>query len=171
MVTLYIASSLDGFIADKKGGIDWLENPELHEKDEDYGYSEFIKAIEVTFMGGNTYEQVLGFGEWHYGDLDNYIFTSSLKVESKHGKAIKSLDEVASIIREKNCWLIGGGKLNDEFLRRDLIDKIILNTMPVILGKGIPVFNEEVNLKQFSLLKHRSYPNGVIQYYLSKVDK
>ncbi|MEQ8358417.1 MAG: dihydrofolate reductase family protein [Cytophagales bacterium] len=171
MVTLYIASSLDGFIADEKGGIDWLENPELHEKDEDYGYGDFIKEIEVTFMGGNTYEQVLGFGVWHYGDLENYIFTSSLKVDSNHGKAIKSVDEVINIIPKKNCWLIGGGRLNDEFLRRGLIDKIILTTIPVFLGKGIPIFNVKVNSNHFSLEKHRSYPNGVIQYYLSKADK
>lgn len=171
MITLYIATSLDGFIADKNGGIDWLENPELHEKGEDYGYGDFIKDIEVTFMGRNTYLQLQGFGEWHYGDKENYIFTSSGKVNPKHGKTVNSLEDILPIIKSKNCWLIGGGRLNDLFLKDNLIDKIILTTMPVLLGKGIPLFRETIPENRFSLEKHQSYPNGVIQYFLLKADR
>lgn len=168
MVTLYIATSLDGFIADENGGIDWLENPEMHEEGEDYGYSEFIKGIDVTFMGRKTYDQVQGFGEWHYSEKDNFIFTSRPGINAEHGKAVTSLEEVMDEIKRKNCWLIGGESLNSEFLKMDLIDLIILTTMPVFLGKGIPLFTETMDPSKFSSQKHLMYPKGVAQYYLQR---
>ena len=171
MVTLYIATSLDGFIAEENGGLDWLENPKLHAEGEDYGYVDFLKDIEVTLMGRKTYDQVRGFGEWPYSDKENYIFTSTGQVDPKHGKAIKSIDEVLSIISEKNCWLIGGGGLNNEFLKKNLIDKIILTTMPVFLGKGIPLFNSTEGSSNLIYKSHKGFPNGVVQYHFSKQNK
>src|SRR3712207_517414 len=68
-VKLFIATSLDGFIADRDGGVDWLF------ADGDYGYAAFFDSIETLIMGRRTYEQVLGFGEWPYGEKPTYVFT------------------------------------------------------------------------------------------------
>lgn len=168
MVVLYIATSLDGFIAKTDGSIDWLENPELHEEGEDYGYAEFIKSIEVTFMGRKTYDQVQGFGEWHYSNQENFIFTTRPGIDPKHGKGVSSIDEVLEVIKEKNCWLIGGESLNTAFLKRDLIDRIILTTLPVFLGEGIPLFKTPIDPAKFRSGKHLIYPRGIAQYYLDR---
>jgi len=107
-VKLFIATSLDGFIAERDGGVDWLFT------DNDYGYTSFFDSIETLILGRRTYEQVLGFGEWPYGEKPTYVFTRGAPGGDHPHVEFVSSD--AGPLVEKNCaiaprgtsgWLVG----------------------------------------------------------------
>lgn len=160
--SVYIATSLDGFIADKKGGLDWLEsvpNPEQN----DMGYPAFMERIDALVMGRNTFETVLGFDvPWPY---EKPVFVLSNRLEkipdSHQGKAhlIKgSLASVLKQIHEKGYkrLYIDGGKTIQEFLKQDLIDEMIITTFPILLGGGTPLFGELAKPLDFELISNQN---------------
>lgn len=142
---VYIAQSLDGFIAKKGGDITWLEefpNPD----GSDFGFSDFMKKIDALLMGRNTYEKVLTFGFWPY-EKPVYVISNTIKVvpENLEGKVFIVRGEILEILESlENKGLksiyVDGGKLIQSFLSEDLIDTMIITTMPVILGEGLPLF-------------------------------
>ena len=153
---VYIATSLDGFIATKDGGLDWLMEVPNPEKS-DYGFSEFISQIDALVMGRNTFEKVLSFGEWPYNKI---VFVLSNRLtdipEKLKGKAEVIKGNLKTIInqlktRGYNNLYIDGGKVIQSFLKEDLIDEMIITRIPVLLGDGIPLFN---NLKQSLKFRH-----------------
>jgi dihydrofolate reductase len=114
-VTLYIASSVDGYIARKDGSIDWLPPPVTDETD--YGYAEFYSSIDAVLMGSRTYEQVLAFGDWPYVDRPAHVFTTRL-LSRPPGADVKFWNILPSDIVEylentgmKHAWLVGGSTL------------------------------------------------------------
>ena len=142
---VYIAQSLDGFIAKKGGDITWLEefpNPD----GSDFGFSDFMKKIDALLMGRNTYEKVLTFGFWPY-EKPVYVVSNTIKVvpENLEGKVFIVRGEIIEILESleskglKSIY-VDGGKLIQSFLSEDLIDTMIITTMPVILGEGLPLF-------------------------------
>ncbi len=142
---VYIAQSLDGFIAKKGGDITWLEefpNPD----GSDFGFSDFMKKIDALLMGRNTYEKVLTFGFWPY-EKPVYVVSNTIKVvpENLEGKVFIVRGEILEILESleskglKSIY-VDGGKLIQSFLSEDLIDTMIITTMPVILGEGLPLF-------------------------------
>lgn len=142
---VYIAQSLDGFIAKKDGDIAWLEefpNPD----GSDFGFSDFMKKIDALLMGRNTYEKVLTFGFWPY-DKPVYVVSNTIKVvpENLKEKVFIVRGEIFEILKNlenkglKNIY-VDGGKLIQSFLSEDLIDTMIITTIPVILGEGLPLF-------------------------------
>ena len=144
--SVYIATSLDRFIADKAGRIDWLEtvpNPDQV----DMGYSAFISTIEAIVMGRNTYEKVLSFGiEWPYEKPVFVLSTTLSGVPTElHGRVQFLKGNLRSILDEihsqgyKNLY-IDGGNIIQQFLKEDLIDEMIITTIPVLLGDGVPLF-------------------------------
>jgi dihydrofolate reductase len=142
---VYIACSLDGFIARKDGSIDWLmdiPNPE----NSDYGFSDFMERIDGIMMGRNTFETVLSFGQWPYTKAV-YVLSSTLKevpthlrhkAEVVHG----DLQDIISSLKSKGIGhlYIDGGRTIQSFLKQDLIDELIITRIPIILGSGIPLF-------------------------------
>ena len=125
-VKLFIATSLDGFIAERDGGVDWLFT------DNDYGYTSFFDSIETLIMGRRTYEQVLGFGEWPYGEKPTYVFTRGAPggdhphvefVSSDAGPLVEKLRHRSS----GDIWLVGGAALVSVFRELHLIDEYILS--------------------------------------------
>lgn len=142
---VYIAQSLDGFIAKKDGDITWLEefpNPD----GSDFGFSDFMKKIDALLMGRNTYEKVLTFGFWPY-EKPVYVISNTIKVvpENLEGKVFIVRGEIIEILESlENKGLksiyVDGGMLIQSFLYEDLIDTMIITTMPVILGEGLPLF-------------------------------
>jgi len=167
-IKLYIACSLDGFIARKNGSIDWLtkyeNNPET-----DYGYSEFYASIGTVLMGRKTYEQVLGFGDWPYGEKKTYVFTRQ-KEPLRREKNIEFVSgNVGEFVRrlkgntEEDLWLVGGSQLIKVFLEEDLVQDLIVFVVPIILGSGIPLFDrigEEIRLRTG---KVERYENGLVR--------
>ena len=142
---IYIATSLDGYIAKKDGGIDWLTdipNPE----GSDFGFGEFLKCIDAIVMGRNTFELVLTFNEWPY-NKPVFVLSETLHSlpENLEGKAEISKGDPESIVKEMNSrghinLYIDGGKTIQGFLKQGLIDEMIITRIPVLLGDGIPLF-------------------------------
>ena len=152
---VYIATSLDGFIATSDGSIDWLDeipNP----SHSDYGYAEFMKGIDAIVMGRNTFEKVLSFGDWVY-DKPVFILSNTLTELPQDilDKATIVRVEINKLIEQlnfqgyKNLY-IDGGQIVQIFLKEDLIDEMIITTIPIILGDGFPLFgklNKKLNFK------------------------
>ncbi|MCB0620609.1 MAG: dihydrofolate reductase [Saprospiraceae bacterium] len=165
-IRLYIAISLDGWIAKPDGDVAWLDQIPTPEG-EDYGYAEFYAGIDTTLMGFNTYREVLGFGiPFPYPDKTNYVFTRQTdQADTEHVKFITA--DPATFLRElrtgpgADIWLIGGGQLNSALLQHDLIDEMWVFVMPIVLGHGIPLFAPPLPEKQLTLLHHQTYPSGV----------
>ena len=167
-IKLYIACSLDGFIARENGSIDWLTEYEKN-LGTDYGYSEFYSSIGTVLMGRKTYEQVLGFGDWPYGEKKAYVFTRQKepKLREKNVEFISGdIGEFARQLKkntEEDIWLVGGSQLIKVFLEEDLVQDLIVFFVPVILGSGIPLFDQiqkEIGLK---LINTERYESGLVR--------
>ena len=166
---VFIATSLDGNIADKNGGIDWLHsipNP----NNNDMGYGEFFSQIDALVMGRTTFETICGFDmEWPY-KKPVYVLSNSLTNVPKEykGKAEivnGSLKEILNKIHKKGCnsLYIDGGKTIQNFLKEDLIDEITITTIPYLLGGGIPLFSELPNRLDFECVGSKIYLEQVVQ--------
>jgi len=168
-IILYIATSLDGFIARKDGSVDWLSPYEKGQ--EDYGYNEFFKKIGTVIMGNTTYKQVLTFGEFPYRGKDCFVFTRN-KEKSKDENVTfvsKNAKDFISQLREnKNIWLVGGASIIDEFLKFDLIDEFIITIIPILLGEGIPLFRGRSNEKNLKLIDVKTFDQGLVQLHYER---
>ncbi len=165
---VYIATSLDGFIATSDGGLDWLEevpNPEQS----DYGYAEFIKGIDAIVMGRNTFEKVITFSQWVY-DKPVFILSNSLTKLPEHilDRAEIIRGDIKELITQlnqkgyKNLY-IDGGRVIQSFLQEDLIDEMIVTSVPILLGKGISLFGELEQHLQFRHKKTQIYSNALVK--------
>lgn len=166
---LYIATSLDGFIARKDGSVDWLSPYENGQ--EDYGYKEFLKKIGIVIMGNTTYKQVLSFGEFPYRGKDCFVFTRNKEKHTDENVTFvsKNAKDFISQLREnKNIWLVGGASIIDEFLKFDLIDEFIITIIPILLGEGIPLFKGRSNEKNLELIDVKTFDTGLVQLYYKR---
>jgi len=144
---IYIATSLDGYIATKDGGIEWLTeipNP----NNSDYGFNDFIQKIDAIVMGRNTFEKVLSYGQWPY-TKKVFVLSSRLKKvpEGLADKVEIIAGDVRSVTDDLNKrgyfnLYIDGGKVVQGFLREGLIDEMIVTRIPILLGSGIPLFGK-----------------------------
>jgi len=167
-IKLYIASSLNGKIAEKDGSVDWLYVKEGDEQP-DYGYNKFYESIDTTIQGSSTYKQVESWGiEFPYPNKKNYVITRNkdLKnneyvefVSENHVEFVKELQKQDG----KDIWLIGGGLVNTMLLNAGLIDEIHLFTMPIILQDGIELFESLPNRTDLKLIKSQSHDTGAIE--------
>lgn len=164
---LYIAASLDGFIARRDGSIDWLPCPEAD--GEDYGYGAFIAAVDMLLMGRKTYEQVLGFGEWPYAGKRCVVFSGS--AAERRDARVEFVDcDVAALVRDLReapgdgvIWIAGGAEIVAACLGGDVVDEIILTTAPVLLGEGVRLFPETGWSTRLDLVDARSFADGLVQ--------
>jgi dihydrofolate reductase len=162
-IVLYIATSLDGFIAGKEGNTDWLFT------DGDFGYQAFYDSIDTTLMGYNTYFFIRQFPEFPYPDKMNYVF--SRKKRSPENRPVEFIfGDVAAFCKQlkkqegKNIWLVGGGQINSILLNAGLIDQMIISIHPVALGQGIKLFRDaNLDKFQFNLVKHEVFDRGLVQ--------
>ncbi|AHM58187.1 hypothetical protein EAL2_808p06840 (plasmid) [Peptoclostridium acidaminophilum DSM 3953] len=171
-VILYIAQSLDGFIADENGGIDWLAAVEL--PGEDYGYSDFINNVDTVIMGRRTYETVLSFGiEFPHKDIECYVMSTTLEgfnpdVEFFNGD-IGDLIRMLELEDGKDIFIDGGSEVVRELRERDLIDEYIISIVPILLGKGTRLFKESSNRRNLRLLESKAFESGLVQVRYVKV--
>ena len=168
--SVYIAASLDGFIARENGGLDWLPTGDPGNGGGDDDFDEFMRSIDVLVMGRHTYEQVLTFGKWPYGDK-RVVLLSSRKltlpdslpktVTVSSGTPQEIIDHLAA--QGAQHLYIDGGITNQNFLAAGLIDRLIITTIPVLLGSGIPLFGPlsgDINLRHEET---RSLASGLVQ--------
>lgn len=167
-VVLYIAMSLDGYIADNQGGVAWL-NGQGNDTENMDTYSEFVKDIDTILMGRNTYNQIvteLSPTEWPYRDFTTYVFThnkskSTEKIEFTDENPVKLLKALKAC-NGKDIWICGGADLIGQLRRSDLIDKYIVTIIPTLLGKGIRLFGEIEKEQKLFLTKTQKY-NGMVE--------
>jgi len=171
--TLYIATSKDGFIADKNGSLDWLSYAE-HEG-EDYGFTEFFGSVDYLIMGEKTYEQILSFGEWPYEGIHTFVFTNKddLPNESEDVSFFKGtpkefLDAVPIESLVTRIWLVGGGELAQSFEKEGLIDEYIITELPLELKDGIPL-GINFNNPQIQKLETKKYKKDIIQKHFARI--
>lgn len=155
---IYIATSLDGFIATIDGGLDWLVDIPNPDKS-DYGFNDFIEQVDGIVMGRNTYEKVLSFGEWPYSKRV-FVLSNKLKtIPEKLTDRVEILSgEPKTLIKNLNDkgyqnLYIDGGKVIQNFLDEDLIDEMIITRIPILLGEGIPLFGKLSKQIKFDLVK------------------
>ena len=167
--SVYIATSLDGYIADKNNGIEWLDSVPISEND-DMGYGEFTKNIDALVMGRTTFETVLSFDvDWPY-EKPVFVLSNSLNEipESPKDKAylVKgNLTEILAQIHKKGYLrlYIDGGRTIQSFLKEDLIDEMIITNFPILLGGGSPLFSELPKELTFELVRSKVFSNQLVQ--------
>ena len=174
---VFIATSLDGYIADKNGGIDWLHaipNPD----NIDMGYAEFTSQIDALVMGRATFETICAFDmDWPY-DKPVFVLSKTLKEipEDYKDKAILTkgtLTEVLDQIHQRgfHSLYIDGGKTIQSFLDEDLIDEMIITIIPILLGGGIPLFSKLSAELEFACKESQVYLDKIVQNRFTRVRK
>ena len=168
-VILYIAQSLDGYIARTDGNLDWLPQ-EISGKMNKF-YSEFSQQVDTILMGRKTYDQivtVLSPNQWPYSNKISYVWTST-KTESLYDSVHFMDKDLVSFVKElkqqegKNIWVLGGGSLVAELIKNNLIDEYSIAIVPVILGEGIPLFPKDNKNTVFLKMNECFEENGMIQ--------
>lgn len=145
-VILYVAVSLDGYIADREGKVDRLLGKDPEYKG-DYGYSEFLSGVDTVVMGMKTYRQItteLSPEEWPYQNLKSYIFTRQ-EIDDRRGIAFIQRKPEKFLLEMKakpgkDIWICGGSNLANQLMDAGIIDEYHLHIMPVVLGGGVPLF-------------------------------
>lgn len=166
---VFIAQSLDGYIADKNGGLEWLES-EPNPDGLDMGYSTFISKIDAIVMGRVTFETICNFGiDWPFTKpvfvLSNNLKSLDKKFKNKVEIVNGSLVTVLETINAKgyNKLYIDGGQVIQSFLREDLIDELTITSMPILLGGGHSLFGDLDQKLSFDLIKSEIFLDAVVQ--------
>lgn len=167
-VVYYVAASLDGYIADAQGGIDWLSD--ATDPDEgDYGYAAFYATVDALVMGRTTYDQVRGFGAWPYAGRPAFVFTHTPPEHATHdhpevtfvggdpAEVLARFDDAATV------WLVGGGRLAASFQAAGLLDELYLTVLPILLGDGVPLLPVGGPQTLLTLTDATPYASGVVQ--------
>ena len=166
-VSLFIAMSLDGYIADSEGGVSWLTGQGDDSENID-SYSEFVKDIDTILMGRNTYHQLvteLSPDVWVYDDFITYVITHEEDVSSE--KIIFANENPGDLIKKlkkqhgKGIWVCGGADIVQQLVNENLIDIYYITVIPTILGSGIRLFENGKNEIKLKLLHTQTY-NGMI---------
>ena len=171
-VVIYIATSLDGYIARANGDIDWLsvvERPGV-----DYGYEGFIETVDTIIVGRKTYDKVLSMGiKYPPNDKQCYIITRQVKAQE--GNIIFYNENIAELINRlksqngKNIFCDGGAEIVNILMKNDLIDEYIISTIPVLLGNGIRLFDDFRKKSELKLLSSRSFASGLVQNHYRRI--
>lgn len=166
---VFIATSLDGFIARKDGAIDWLPGLDS-DPGENYGYDAFIASVDGLVMGRNSFEKVLEFGEWPYPKpvmvMSRTLDPSTLRADLRDKVEISSaspralMDELAG--RGWRRVYVDGGQVIQSFLREGLIADMVVTRVPVLLGEGLPLFGPLASDVALEHIETRSYPSGLV---------
>ncbi|WP_407270285.1 dihydrofolate reductase family protein [Radiobacillus sp. PE A8.2] len=167
-LVLYIATSLDGYIATNEESLDWLFQVE---GEGDNGYSEFYKSVDTILIGKKTYDWVMTHeaGEFPYKNKQCYVFTRTVMQNTKDVSFING--DIVDFIHQlkekegKNIWIVGGGDLLQSFIKEKLIDELIITVAPTIIGKGIPLFKEGEYQLDLTLKATRTYNQFVELHY------
>jgi dihydrofolate reductase len=177
--SVYIATSLDGFIAREDGSIEWLmEANTTVPPGEDCGYAAFMSTVDVLIMGRNTYEQVADFEPSPY-DGRRVVVLTSRDVAFRRGPDIQlessseTPQELLNRLSSEGCKhaYVDGGKVIQSFLSQGLIDRLTITTIPVLIGQGRSLFGKIPNDVQLKLAHSKAYEFGFIQStYLARTD-
>lgn len=163
---LYIAISLDGFVAGPNDDISWL----FPYNDVDYEFNEFFSGIGAIIQGKRAYEIEQKNGWETPTPVPTFVLSHNLPERNpQRGSFIFTNDDISEVLKQakqltgKNVWIEGGANVAQQFLERDLIDEIVLSIVPVILGDGIRLFGETHKTIEFALREVRQFDKGLVQ--------
>lgn len=170
-VVLYIACSIDGYIAGPNGELDFLS--QVEKQGEDYGYQEFVNSVDTVIMGRKTYDKVLSFGiPFPHADKTCYIVTRSAKPskDSVHFYTgnLKTLVTDLKSKEGKTIFIDGGAELVALLLEENLVDDIIVSIIPSILGDGIRLFKTQNTASSWELVSAKTFDTGLVQLHYRK---
>jgi dihydrofolate reductase len=169
--SVFVGVSLDGFIARPNGDLDWLMGEGGGDSAE-YGYNEFIADIHAIVMGRRTFEKVLTFDKWYYGDKRVVVLSHQpldLSVAQARGGVVERMAgspaEIVSKLAASGAsrLYVDGGITIQEFLHAGLIHRLIISRLPVLIGEGIPLFSSLPHDIRLSHVTTRTYPGGMVQ--------
>ena len=169
--SVFIATSLDGFIAREDGRIDWLDQANQSvPPGKDCGYGEFMSTVDALVMGRKSFETVLTFPEWPYGDLPVFVLTSTMsEVPEGAPASVQMLDGEPAIVVEaltdagyEHLYIDGGATIHG-FLMEGLINEITITTVPILIGNGRRLFAEFEGELPVQLISSVAYDFGFVQ--------
>jgi dihydrofolate reductase len=165
---LYIAMSLDGYIAKPNDNLDFLSIVE--KEGEDYGYAEFIATVDAVIVGRKTYDKVISMGyDFPHTDKDAYILTRTPRPPVGNVKFYT--DDLTVLVNKlksgkgKNIFCDGGAEIVNELLKSDLIDECIISVIPILVGNGTRLFKDERPEQKLELVSVKSFDTGLIQLH------
>ena len=179
-VQYYLAQSLDGYIAEGNGGLEWLtgfegdgqvDAPEAGPMSTDGAYDRFFAGVGALAMGSGTYEFILAEAResWPYSEVPSWVFSSrelpvpaGADVRFARGDVRAVVDQILDAAGERNVWVVGGGELATQFADQDLLDELHLTIVPVILGEGISTFAQRLR-RSLALTGVRPFRNGMVE--------
>lgn len=165
-VRVFMATSLDGFIAGKGDDLSWLPDPV--DANDDHGYAAHMATIGCLLFGRRTYDVVLGFGSWPYGEMPMVVATSRPldppvpTVQAASGDIASLIGKARELAAGKDIYL-DGGNLIRQALDAGLVDQMTLTLIPTILGEGIPLFAGCAKRHRLQLQSSRSLPGNLVQ--------
>lgn len=175
-LSLFIATSLDGYIAKPNDDLDFLKTVE--KEGEDYGYAAFTADVDTIILGRKTYDYVLReVGPSHYdnGNRDVYVITRTEKpAAGRTTYYTGSLVELVNRLKSGSGGTIycdGGGEVIDELLKHDLVDELTISVIPILVGSGVRLFRDNRPEQALELLNVKSFESGLVQlHYRRKRD-
>jgi dihydrofolate reductase len=164
-ISVFCGASVDGFIARTNGDLDFLP-----EDCEPHGYDEFIASVDAIVIGRKTFEKVLSFGGWAYGDKRAVVLSSRpIDLSAVVGGVVEQMGGAPAEIIERlaatgaTSLYIDGGVTIQGFLRAGLIQRLIVTRVPVLIGDGIPLFGSLPHDVRLRHVATRHYPSGLVQ--------
>ncbi|MBE9030369.1 dihydrofolate reductase [filamentous cyanobacterium LEGE 11480] len=172
-ISVFIATSLDGFIARENGDLDWLDAANATvPADEDCGYAAFMAEIDTLVMGRNTYEQVLSFGQWPYGDMPVVVLSRNLidfpaRLPDTISHSAETPEALCDRLAAKGIKhiYVDGGITIQRFLAAGLVDQLIITVIPTILGVGKPLFGPLTQDIQLQCISTKAFEFGFVQLH------
>jgi dihydrofolate reductase len=162
--SVFIATSIDGYIARADGTFDFLSVVER--PNEDYGFAEFFASVDALVIGRNTYETALAFPEWPYAGKRCIVLTHR-ETPTVHGEQFFAGEPAALVdqlgLSGAQRLYVDGGAVIRQFLLEGLIDDLTLSIVPVLLGSGIALFGSELPEQRLKLESSRAYESGLVQ--------
>jgi len=164
--SVFIATSLDGYIARLDGSLDWLPGDDV----EEHGFTEFFASVDALVIGRKTFETVLTFGQWAYGTKPVIVLTSHPgAVIPPPGAVCEAMDASPAEVVARLSSLgiehiyVDGGITIQRFLAAGLIQRVIITRIPVLIGSGVPLFGHLSSDIRFEHVKTQAYNSGLVQ--------
>ena len=163
-VVVYVAMSLDGFIAGPDGQLDWLEGAAA--AGEDYGFEDLLRGVDAVAMGRRTWDVIAGIDDLPYGDRPLYVFTHR-PAPARAGVTFWQRDPAAAVAdwaeRGHRAVYVDGGTLVSAFLAEGLVDALTITVVPTLLGAGLPLFHDRARSTALALEGVQHWPSGMVQ--------
>jgi dihydrofolate reductase len=168
---LFIAASIDGYIATLDEDLSFLSIVES--EGEDYGYSQFMNNVDTVIMGRKTYDWIMKeVKEYPHPDKDSYIITRTPREDSGRIRFytgnLKELISMLKLIPGKNIFVDGGAEVIDVLLKENLIDEFVISIIPILLGDGVRLFKDGRPELRLMLMHSECYGTGLVQLHYKK---